>query len=52
MLGSGLKIIELRSIDGWLVSRWKGLIVKIFNWYGINSWQKATTSRKDKGSEI
>lgn len=52
MLGSGLKTIGLRSIAGWLVYRWKCLIMKIVSYYRINSWQEATASRKDKGSEI
>ena len=52
MLGSGLKTIEPRSIAGWLTSRWKGLLAKMVSWHRINSWQKATASRKSNGGEI
>ncbi len=52
MLGSGLKTIEPRSIDGWLGSRQTGLLPKIVSWFRINSWQEATASRKGNGGEI
>jgi len=52
MLGSGLKTIEPRSIDGWQAFRRKGLLPKIVSWHRINSWQEATASRKGNSGEI